>query len=125
MKNWAKGVFDFIKKTDPQKNFDTIAKGIDNLNLTTQEAADKTAALATQWIDENSIRSQYRRDVGLTIIRFTLSIVALCIGLYVLSDIQIQPIVDICLAFYIPQAFLTVLAALYGGYYLVTGKKKK
>ena len=124
MKSWVSKTFSFLKKTDPQKNFEILARGIDNLNLTPQEAADKTAKLAEQHISENSIRSQYRRDVGKMVIRFTLGIVALCVILYLFSSIPIQPIVDICLAFFIPQAFVTVLAALYGGYYLVTGKKK-
>ena len=124
------GLTEFFKqvfgssKIDIGEMFGTVAKGIDNLGLTQQERAEKMAEFVKNTLDENSARSRARRFISKLIVINVIVLMWMSIVMYFLG-IDIKPIVEIASGFYIPTAFIMVLAFYFGGYYLPKFTQKK
>ena len=104
--------------------FQSVAKGIDNLGLTEQERAEKMAEFVKNTLDENSARSRARRTIAIYIVANVIVMMWVCAVLYYFG-IDIKPIIDLASGFYIPTAFVMVLAFYFGGYYLPKFTRKK
>ena len=113
------GVLDFISKINPQKAFDTVAKGVDKLNFSNQERAalnvalaDKVAEYAEKTLSENTVRSKTRRLISYVIV---FAYIALVVYSLFTDQSYVQELVkDSALQ----TAFIMVLAFFFGGYYI-------
>lgn len=118
----------FISGINPQKAFDTISKGVDNLAFTDQERAklnltlaDKVAQFAEKSLSESTIRSKARRLIAYVII-FTY-VLALISCIFTDNETLTYIVKESALK----TAFIMVLAFFFGGYYMknfeLKGKK--
>lgn len=111
-----------LSKINPQKVFENISKGVDNLAFTQQERAelnmklaDKVAEYAEKTLSENTIRSKARRIIAYVIVFTWITAALLDIWIdnadltYLWQDSVLK------------TAFIMVLAFFFGGYYLKGG----
>jgi hypothetical protein len=119
-------ITNFVGKINPQKTFDTISKGIDNLAFTSEERAklnillaDKVADFAEKSLNENTIRSKSRRAVAYVVVVAYIGLIIF--SLFVDSEYVHGLVTNSALN----TAFLMVLAFFFGGYYMEGFTKKK
>lgn len=117
-----KGIFGG-SKLDIGQTFSTVAKGINNLALTKQEAADSTSEFVKDTLSENTERSKTRRFIAKAIVVNHLLLFWLCLAL-MYKGISIDNILSLAAEFKMGIAFLMVLAFFFGGYYLTQSTKK-
>ena len=103
-------------KFDVNKAFSTIAKGVGNLSLPPQEAAELTAEFAKSTQSENSERSKARRFIAKVIVINTIVYFWVCFIVYIIG-LNVQPLIDLFLAFKLGWAFVTTIVFYLGGYY--------
>ena len=105
--------------------FTTVASGIDNLGLTSQEKAEGVKDFVKDTLSENTERSRARRAVAKLIIYNYLLVFWVAVILVFFNPDITKLIIEITGSFSMGYAFLAVIAFYFGGYYLGKTRKKK
>jgi hypothetical protein len=115
----------FKGRLDIDKVFSTVSKGLDDLNLSSQEKADSVRDFVKDTLSENTERSKARRFIAKFVMLnyFAVFWVAL-VAVFIEPDIT-RLIIEIASSFSLGYAFLAIIAFYFGGYYLGKGRKKK
>lgn len=113
----------FVGKVGVDKVFDSVAKGIDKLGLTSQEKAEGVREFVKDTLAENSARSKARRHIAKLfmynyLLLFWVSIVAVIVDPELTSTI-----IEIAKAYSLGWAFLAIIGFYFGGYYIGKGGK--
>lgn len=122
--------FSWLTKVDPQKIFDTVSKGIDNLSFTKEEKAEFNKEVIKANLDfvkstlcENSARSLTRRYIAVSVVSFEL---LLSLGAIILYNFNTQyALFIIGIVEYYSNVFLAIICFYFGSSMLRTYTNKK
>lgn len=115
-------LFQFNQSID--KVFESVASGIDKLNLTDQEKAEGVKQFIVDSLSENTVRSKTRRFIAKFIVLNFIAAFWVCVFMVKKEPEFVENIIELVQTFKIGFAFLAVITFHFGGYYL-NGKKKK